>query len=70
MINKSLISQITLLTFIALLSGCSEEVKPKRNPLKLLADKNQQYAQPNIDNEILFQTLMQLKRIIVKSGGI
>jgi predicted secreted hydrolase len=54
MINKSLISQITLLTFIALLSGCSEEVKPKRNPLKLLADKNQQYAQPNIDNEILF----------------
>ncbi len=54
MINKSLISQITLLTFIALLSGCSEEVKPKRNPLKLLADKNHQYAQPTIDNEILF----------------
>ncbi|MCJ8296208.1 MAG: carotenoid 1,2-hydratase [Colwellia sp.] len=36
------------------MTGCSEDLDKKRQPLKLLADADGQYASPSIDNQITF----------------
>lgn len=45
---------LILLTCGLLTTGCSEKVDKKHSPLKLLADDNDQFANPSLDNQVTF----------------
>ncbi len=62
MIHNTVMALISLLSLTTLLIGCSEEIKPKNNPLKLLADNNEQYAHASVNNEITFPNAHAAKK--------
>ena len=53
-LKHSLKSLLILLACSLLVTGCSKEVEKKRQPLKFLADDNDQFAKPSLDNQITF----------------